>query len=382
MIKINKNEFDDIKIDELKEKLIMKIKKDITKNKKILKNWIKSSKCFYKSKCLSLSQTIEDMINYSIGNSEIEDKYYILEYLKVRELYDEGLKVKEDSNDKENYLKKLYDFWALAENKHIDVYIPKVSLLCNLSNFKIYTSGDEDFEKFLKEDLFKVFLDFNDICKDIFDYKHMSPFRVELIRAMKLKVCPYCNENNIHDLDKTILADLDHFLLKSHFPLFSLTISNFIPSCLNCNRTLKGTYAGGIINPYIEGFDENATFEFETPPVSFSDNSLEILFTFKKQIDQNVELKIFNSIEIFELIKRYNHENIVNEAKNIYFRSKALTGENIPPLYRESMIGLTREEQYNLFLGFDPNVSDISNLQYGKLKLDILKYMTKYCEIS
>lgn len=377
MIKINKNEFDDTKIDELKEKLILKIKKDIAINKNILKNWMKSSKCFYKSKCLSLSQTIEDVINYSIGDSEIENKYYILEYFKVRDLYDEGLKIKEGSEEKQNYLKKLYDFWALVENKHIDVYIPQIALLCNLSNFNIHTSTNEDFEKFLKEDLFKVFLDFNNSCKDIFDYKHMSPFRVELIRAMKLKVCPYCNENNIHDLDRTILADLDHFLLKSHFPLFSLTFSNFIPSCLNCNRTLKGTYAGGIINPYIEGFDENAVFNFETPPVDFSDSSLEILFRFKEQIDQNKELKISNSIKIFELTKRYNHENIVDVAKGIYFKSKALTSENIPPLYIELMKEFTKEEIYNLFLGFDPNASDFSNTQYGKLKLDILKYTTK-----
>lgn len=378
-MKMNHDNFDNNKIIELKALLIANIKRNIISDKEILKQWLNDGKYFYKTNHLSLSQTIEDLINFSGNYNDFEDKYNICEYLTVKKIYDDSLKVLNKSIfEKRDYLEQLFLFWSLEENKKIQTYIPKVHLLADPSTFNNEISTKKKFKDFIEQDLFKVFLDFNEVCKKIFDYyKYLSPIRAELISAMNLKVCPYCNENNIHIFDQNVLADLDHFLLQSQFPLFALTFSNFIPSCSICNRTLKGTFNGDIMNPFLEGFNEDATFKFESPPIKFSEVDFKLGFSINNDsLKESSKLKIVNSIELFELKKRYNHENIAKVASDIYYKSKILTSNpqflEISNLKEE----FNKEELLNMFLGFDPNMTDIINIQYGKLKLDILKYCT------
>ena len=68
--------------------------------------------------------------------------------------------------------------------------------------------------------------------------------RHEILTSANISVCLYCNRQYIlyyfdnHDNKKTT-ADLDHFYPKSLFPLFSLSLYNFISSCQICNQRMK-----------------------------------------------------------------------------------------------------------------------------------------------
>lgn len=99
---------------------------------------------------------------------------------------------------------------------------------------------NEDFWKDDKEDL-----------KKMFDYGKLSTkIRNFFIKNLTLNTCYYCNIDYINNLEITVKKDtetkqyglfqLDHFLAKSIYPLFALSLYNFVPSCATCNAKLKG----------------------------------------------------------------------------------------------------------------------------------------------
>lgn len=74
-----------------------------------------------------------------------------------------------------------------------------------------------------------------------------------------LVVCPYCNRNYINSRDKFLGSEIDHFYNKKKFPMFAISLYNFIPSCSTCNR-LKGTHDLKI-NPYLKNDKYNIKFD-------------------------------------------------------------------------------------------------------------------------
>lgn len=70
--------------------------------------------------------------------------------------------------------------------------------------------------------------------------------------------CPYCN------LSSRFPSELDHYLPKSVFPTFALTVDNLVPICSDCNKnkldTVQIEKSKRIIHPY---FDEFATNSFD-----------------------------------------------------------------------------------------------------------------------
>lgn len=74
-----------------------------------------------------------------------------------------------------------------------------------------------------------------------------------------LLVCPYCNRNYINTRDRSLGAEMDHFYNKDTFPMFSISLYNFIPSCSTCNR-IKGTKTLKI-NPYLRNDTQKVKFD-------------------------------------------------------------------------------------------------------------------------
>ena len=77
-----------------------------------------------------------------------------------------------------------------------------------------------------------------------------------------LLVCPYCNRNYINTRDRSLGAEMDHFYNKDTFPMFSISLYNFIPSCSTCNR-IKGTKTLKI-NPYLRNDIQKVKFDLIT----------------------------------------------------------------------------------------------------------------------
>lgn len=102
--------------------------------------------------------------------------------------------------------------------------------------------------------------------KPIIDYSIISgDLRHELLNSIGIRTCPYCNRNYVTRYGKKgskSTADLDHFYQKEWYPLFALSLFNFIPSCPICNSRMKNIHpAEDTLYPYEEGFDDDACFE-------------------------------------------------------------------------------------------------------------------------
>lgn len=103
-------------------------------------------------------------------------------------------------------------------------------------------------------------------------------------KVLNFDYCPYCGNEEvsytefIHPVNgKTLLKpELDHFLPKSIYPFFAVSIFNLIPSCNTCNhKDLKGNYnpllwdnqgnyVFRLMNPH-DFLDEEITFAYVPP---------------------------------------------------------------------------------------------------------------------
>ena len=126
----------------------------------------------------------------------------------------------------------------------------------NMEEFIGYVS--EEFDK-INADLGKIinydFLDSNSGSGK----KSKNSVRAEYVKRLDIRVCPYCNQQYIYHFgDGRYLGDLDHIRPKSKFALFSMSMYNLVPACKPCNQLFKKSSTKQILNPYEEGFGDDA----------------------------------------------------------------------------------------------------------------------------
>lgn len=119
---------------------------------------------------------------------------------------------------------------------------PLISLVIQSHN-EFYKSFDR-FE-LMQQELKKILMEINEVCKEIFDYSLIkTKLRTKILAVTKTNICPYCNRQFINTYrtekgETRVIAQLDHFYPKVFFPLFALSLYNFVPSCAHCNSILK-----------------------------------------------------------------------------------------------------------------------------------------------
>ncbi|WP_429099314.1 hypothetical protein [Aeromonas veronii] len=156
---------------------------------------------------------------------------------------------------------------------------------------------------------------------DMFDYiQFRKTFGRRLINSHNLKVCPFCAHDSVdivNGVRKNHLPALDHFLPKSKYPFFALSVNNLLPTCHRCNSSFKGEI-DMIKNNYhplrdrinnVDVFHFNLALDtpFENPrPEALSIN-----------IECNIR-KFMNNASIFELDALYN----LDKCKKIFFDAR------------------------------------------------------------
>ena len=140
-----------------------------------------------------------------------------------------------------------------------------------------------------KESWFKNYLKNpikNKYASHYFDYDiwiSKQERRTELMTATGVVICPYCDRQYItHFLYKLdngeknkTLSTLDHFYTKSKYPLFALSLFNFIPACYGCNSVIRGDEALNIY-PYCPNYNNFSVFKLEIPKSNIKENTPEI----------------------------------------------------------------------------------------------------------
>lgn len=165
------------------------------------------------------------------------------------------------------------DCWAGAKKLH-DAYFDKnvVSLRNKykadltaeiydflLKNHNLIRDGQESDFRNLEAQYQAIYAPIPDVEKKkidlavrkIFDYSTFSKkckvrwCAYKLCNQSNIKTCPYCNLSTeitiIEDKDGKIRPAIDHFLDKARYPIFAISLGNFIPSCHHCNSTFKGS---------------------------------------------------------------------------------------------------------------------------------------------
>jgi len=369
MIRILENNFDLKNYNRLKEHLFLEISKNITVEdidtlKLILKN--SDSKCVY---CI-----VRDIIFYDDANEYLANEYNVNLYIELAYYYAEALKAKANLNLRKLYLTNFKNY--IDSNVEAQTFIPDYALLDDLVSLHSLISNKSLYVSFINEKLFNVYLDFNEVCSNIFDYdKYIDSVRNQIVETTKIKICPYCNQEPIYEItsqsgELRMIGDLDHFYLQSKMPLLGLTFNNFIPSCLICNRALKHQSLARILNPRKRGFDSDAKFLLKNI-IALKTNDVE-------GIEVNLEIngsgvvsaEIKASKELFEIDQLYNHISNKEEIKRLY-NSTAILSEGGAKIWKKMFGVETFEEAYERLLGFNIDTTDFINIRHGKLLSDI-----------
>jgi len=206
--------------------------------------------------------------------------------------------------------------------------------------------------------------------------------RYDLCNKLKINTCAYCNR--IYTF--TVLNDngiglispsLDHFFDKSDRPLFALSFYNLIPSCTNCNSSLKGSKKFCLdkyVHPYLSGFDDQASFNYAPLDSDAAiGESLNMKVCIKPLKTSTLKTQINNNIEIFKLNTVYTeHADYVQEIikKKIISNSRYLEILRFET-YKE--LNLSQEDAYRLAFGNYFNEKDHYKRPLAKLAKDIAK---------
>jgi hypothetical protein len=259
-------------------------------------------------------------------------------------------KQKKYTNSERNYL------YRITRNDLVKIYHNDlISHLYSLDDLNIISFKDF---KILQAEIKKIIEPFDILFKDIFNYNSFlgknKKLRAKIIDATNVTVCPYCNRQFIdkykdRNKQESVLAQLDHFYPQSKFPLFSLSLYNFVPSCAHCNSILKRDKVIDVMYPFNNNGNSEDFFNIsyknyrqvigiELPEIEIIKNNN---FSCTNELLHCYALEIMRTKELYK-----NHRNFVMETnwkssldsvpyrqflKNTFkaYNSKNLTDEEI-----------------------------------------------------
>ena len=162
---------------------------------------------------------------------------------------------------------------------------------------------------------------------------------------LKVNVCPYCNRQYIYVTQAkgkkwVSSVQMDHFFPKEHFPLFSCSFYNLIPSCYACNHG-KGENLRKTIYPYEQEFGKDAAFNIclikegkKIEDINLQED-IEVCITVNGSEERVTLIK--NSDRVFHLTAYYNAHQA--DLKDFLLRYQYFTGSKIDELRELNLIG-------------------------------------------
>ena len=215
------------------------------------------------------------------------------------------------------------------------------------------------------------------------EYENKKEFSKEdFLKALDIKVCPYCNRSYIECIDnndkKTLIkGQIDHFYSKKEYPFLALSRFNLIPCCSDCNgvggKFMADADKYKLINPYLLEDTDGIQFKMELFRSHFANfeqcaNSIKIKVEEANQSGLKQNIKVFHLQEIYQ-----SHCDIAAE---IYLKGKL----KMPSTYRQKIVSIMKpimpitEHDFNqLILGIEDNPQQFKNKSLSKFKADLAK---------
>ncbi len=133
-------------------------------------------------------------------------------------------------------------------------------------------------------------------------WKHMS-VSASLVKLLELRSCPYCNRNFIGTTGKKNLGyQLDHYINKSMYPFFCVSLYNLVPSCGVCNGGKSDTDDPKILSPFEEcaHYDTDLDFLY-VPPLRAKDQKGTVEIAVNPGTEKEMADRYEKTMELFEL---------------------------------------------------------------------------------
>ncbi|OPF86793.1 hypothetical protein BW731_00550 [Vagococcus martis] len=230
---------------------------------------------------------LKKMIRLSINLLD-ESNYY--ELLKLEEDFGEYLFKLDKLSSLDNALFceiTSYRIYRAELNKNLKKKKGKDNLKKKFSIFKFLPTFEKVFldlykERFTREIRYMKFQEIENIFHDLKDISIL--FKDKKFEKTVLKywnvylytlfldtiVCPYCNSQFIYTYFKEkgekkgkVRPQIDHLFPKSVYPFLSVSIFNLIPSCSQCNSSIKGdneVKLSNVINLFTESIQDEYHF--------------------------------------------------------------------------------------------------------------------------
>lgn len=223
-----------------------------------------------------------------------------------------------------NNHKMIYDVLYDTLTGDLNVAEVKKLLLADRQALKEYIGifGDYSSNKKLSDEL----------LDNIFRYDRYSNriAAVEILKKMKVTVCPYCNRQYIFTLSNgQARPQFDHYYPKSRYPYLALSLYNMIPSCSICNmaKSSLDTLKEPILYPFVEEMGSEAKFEIKRKRNGnfarmLQGISSEFVIDLNTTNEKN-EVVILNQMEKLHLDDLYNEhkEYVMDIIKSKYVNS-------------------------------------------------------------
>lgn len=179
-----------------------------------------------------------------------------------------------------------------------------------------------------------------------------------------LLVCAYCNRNYINTRDRLLGSEMDHFYNKNKFPMFSISLYNFIPSCSTCNR-IKGT-KNLKINPYLSIDTDKVKFEITPDSESYkieikreansNFHTFELTEDMKNDFIDVLKLDEAYKVHVIEVLEMINREKEYNEKyredlKSMFWGEEIEIDKKIDALIYGDVIFTSEDDLVNKSLG-------------------------------
>lgn len=195
----------------------------------------------------------------------------------------------------------------------------------------------------------------------------------DLSRKLERNTCTYCNRVYTSTIinkngKKIIRPTFDHWYPKSDFPLLALSFYNLIPSCSNCNSSVKGAINFNLtdqVHPYVDSTQtEEFVFKYKY------NSSLSKYRIFLQDVD-SLNSKARKTLQGMYIDEMYNSHQ--SELRDLIKIKKNYSKSYIASIEKLFGNNLSKEEVYRILFGVEFDSTIFHKLPLSKFKSDILK---------
>jgi hypothetical protein len=211
----------------------------------------------------------------------------------------------------------------------------------------------------------------------VFDYKSFivdkPDVSYKIAKLIGVNTCVYCNRQYIFTIEDEnnghiTRPEFDHYLPKSEYPFFALSLYNLIPSCHICNSNCKGTIKlDESLNPYLTKDKDYFKFTY-----NIGNNGLPSSVQIKDREKLSTEIEKF--LDTFKIQEIYNYHTDL-ELKELYEFATKYSDTYLQEVLDDLKINLkvSQEEAYRILFGAELLEDKDNNRPLSKFKRDILK---------